>query len=129
MKLRFCLISSLLSAALLSINADAVQAQLSGIDTADFRQIEQPTSLKVATTALGLGLIGFELWWFLLSAVKPKTKQTDSKQSTALVPSLSEAISPYQKIATGFSSVYNGIQLPPGVLSIEAAVCPQFSVS
>ncbi|WP_017303066.1 hypothetical protein [Spirulina subsalsa] len=36
-----------------------------------FEQIEQPLVLKLAVTAGGLGLIGLELWWFL---VKDKTK-------------------------------------------------------
>ncbi|MEG3859718.1 hypothetical protein [Microcoleus sp. herbarium12] len=35
--------------------------------TAQFRQIEQPLSVKIGVTAGGLSLIGLELWWFLLS--------------------------------------------------------------
>ncbi len=41
--------------------------------TAQFRRIEQPLANKVAVTVGGLGLIGLELWWFLLS--KPKSRQ------------------------------------------------------
>jgi plastocyanin domain-containing protein len=41
--------------------------------TAQFRRIEQPLGNKVAVTLGGLGLIGLELWWFLLS--KPKSRQ------------------------------------------------------
>jgi plastocyanin domain-containing protein len=41
--------------------------------TAQFRRIEQPLANKVAVTLGGLGLIGLELWWFLLS--KPKSRQ------------------------------------------------------
>ena len=40
--------------------------------TAQFRQIEQPLSLKIGVTAGGLTLIGLELWWFLFS--KKQTK-------------------------------------------------------
>jgi plastocyanin domain-containing protein len=39
--------------------------------TTQFQPIEQPLVNKVAVTATGLGLIGLELWWFLLS--KPKS--------------------------------------------------------
>ncbi|MBD1996930.1 cupredoxin domain-containing protein [Leptolyngbya sp. FACHB-541] len=39
----------------------------------DFQRIEQPLWMKGAVTASGLGLIGLELWWFLLS--KPKSRQ------------------------------------------------------
>lgn len=39
--------------------------------TSQLRPIEQPLSNKVAVTLAGLGLIGLELWWFLLS--KPKS--------------------------------------------------------
>ncbi|HEY9637224.1 MAG TPA: cupredoxin domain-containing protein [Coleofasciculaceae cyanobacterium] len=38
-----------------------------------FQRIEQPLGNKVAVTLGGLGLIGLELWWFLLS--KPKSRQ------------------------------------------------------
>nr|WP_275994412.1 cupredoxin domain-containing protein [Argonema antarcticum] len=41
--------------------------------TGQFRHIEQPLSNKVLVTLGGLGLIGLELWWFLLS--KPKSKK------------------------------------------------------
>lgn len=38
-----------------------------------FQRIEQPLSNKVLVTLGGLGLIGLELWWFLLS--KPKSRK------------------------------------------------------
>lgn len=41
--------------------------------TRQFRHIEQPLGNKAAVTVGGLGLIGLELWWFLLS--KPKSRQ------------------------------------------------------
>ena len=40
--------------------------------TAQFRQIEQPLSLRIGVTVGGLTLIGLELWWFLFS--KKQTK-------------------------------------------------------
>ncbi|MBD1869206.1 cupredoxin domain-containing protein [Cyanobacteria bacterium FACHB-471] len=43
----------------------------------DFQRIEQPLWLKGAVTASGLGLIGLELWWFLLS--KPKSRQATAQ--------------------------------------------------
>lgn len=33
--------------------------------TQQFRQIEQPLSLKIGVTLAGVGLVGLELWWFL----------------------------------------------------------------
>ena len=39
----------------------------------EFRRIEQPIANKIAVTLGGLGLIGLELWWFLLS--KPKSRK------------------------------------------------------
>lgn len=41
--------------------------------TTQFQRIEQPLSNKIAVTLGGLGLIGLELWWFLLS--KPKSQK------------------------------------------------------
>ncbi|RUR75349.1 cupredoxin domain-containing protein [Chlorogloeopsis fritschii PCC 9212] len=46
--------------------------------TSQFRRIQQPLWVKGAVTAGGLGLIGLELWWFLLS--KPKSQKAQSKQ-------------------------------------------------
>lgn len=46
--------------------------------TGQFRRIEQPLWLKSAVTVGGLGLIGLELWWFLLS--KPKSQQAMMNQ-------------------------------------------------
>ncbi|MBW4602250.1 MAG: hypothetical protein KME29_22425 [Calothrix sp. FI2-JRJ7] len=37
-----------------------------------FQRLEQPLWVKAAVTASGFGLIGLEIWWFLLS--KPKSK-------------------------------------------------------
>ncbi|MEA5572666.1 hypothetical protein [Calothrix sp. UHCC 0171] len=36
----------------------------------EFQRIEQPLWGKVAVTTFGLGLIGVEIWWFLLSKSK-----------------------------------------------------------
>lgn len=34
-------------------------------NAADFQRIEQPLAIKVGVTAVGLGFVGLELWWFL----------------------------------------------------------------
>ena len=44
--------------------------------TSEFQSIEQPLWLKAAVTASGLGLIGLEIWWFLLS--KPKSRNAEA---------------------------------------------------
>jgi len=41
--------------------------------TSEFQRIDQPLWVKAAVTAGGFGVIGLELWWFLLS--KPKTQK------------------------------------------------------
>ncbi len=46
--------------------------------TGQFRRIDQPLWVKGAVTAGGLGLIGLELWWFLLS--KPKSRKATSQE-------------------------------------------------
>lgn len=43
----------------------------------DFQRIEQPLWVKGAVTASGLGLIGLEIWWFLLS--KPKSRNAEAR--------------------------------------------------
>lgn len=42
--------------------------------TSQFQRIEQPLSNKIVVTIGGFGLIGLELWWFLVS--KPKSQKT-----------------------------------------------------
>lgn len=49
--------------------------------TTQFHRIEQPLGNKVAVTLGGLGLIGLELWWFLLS--KPKSQQVEACEGIA----------------------------------------------
>ncbi len=46
--------------------------------TSQFQHIQQPLWLKSAVTLGGLGLIGLELWWFLLS--KPKSQKAKTNQ-------------------------------------------------
>ncbi|WP_066382708.1 MULTISPECIES: hypothetical protein [unclassified Anabaena] len=41
------------------------------VSTTEFRPIQQPLSIKGAVTIGGLGLIGLELWWFLVKKTKP----------------------------------------------------------
>jgi plastocyanin domain-containing protein len=46
------------------------------LQTSEFRQIEQPLWVKGVVIVGGLGLIGLEIWWFLLS--KPKSQKVDT---------------------------------------------------
>jgi plastocyanin domain-containing protein len=41
-----------------------------------FQRLEQPLWVKAAVTTSGLGLIGLEIWWFLLS--KPKSRKAEA---------------------------------------------------
>lgn len=43
-----------------------------------FRRIEQPLGNKIAVTLGGCGLIGLEVWWFLLS--KPKSQKVAASE-------------------------------------------------
>ncbi|BAY65236.1 hypothetical protein NIES22_53390 [Calothrix brevissima NIES-22] len=47
------------------------------VQTQQFQRIEQPLGNKIAVTLGGLGLIGLEIWWFLLS--KPKFQTAVAK--------------------------------------------------
>lgn len=64
---------------LLGITSSAAVAQMDheGMQpteqTGGFQRIEQPLWVKGAVTAGGLGLIGLEVWWFLLN--KPKSRK------------------------------------------------------
>jgi plastocyanin domain-containing protein len=49
-----------------------------GEQTSQFQKIEQPLGLKIAVALGGLGLIGAELWWFMLS--KTKSQKASVKQ-------------------------------------------------
>ncbi len=67
-------LSQLLLSLILITSVEAASPESHTQSTAKFRQIPQPLPVKIAVTAAGLGLIGLEIWWFMLS--KPKAKQT-----------------------------------------------------
>ncbi|MEL6554790.1 MAG: hypothetical protein AAFQ63_15190 [Cyanobacteria bacterium J06621_11] len=145
MKLNFCLLTSLLTAGLLfTATPEAVNAQLTGVDAEEFRKIEQPITTKVAITAAGLGLIGIELWWFLLSSSQFKTQfkqfmqmaasdekakaAASSEQPIGLAHAFNQEAHRYcDEIAVKITSVYDGIQMPAGVLATEGRTSPKFS--
>ena len=67
-------ISGSISGVIATENPSEISPQ-SAHSSPQFRQIEQPVENKVAVTISGLGLIGLELWWFLLSKPKPQPSQ------------------------------------------------------
>ncbi|MBD1874561.1 cupredoxin domain-containing protein [Nodosilinea sp. FACHB-131] len=81
MKLKHFLLTTLASLALSLALASGTPAQVDHDTMSDrtteptgqFQRIEQPLWARTAVTGAGLGLIGLELWWFLLS--KPKSRQ------------------------------------------------------
>lgn len=89
------LIGILLGASLLLGSASSAQAHITQTNTGEFQRIEQPNGLKLGVTAAGVGLIGLELWWFLLS--KPKAQK--GKVSESLPPVGLAAPQPHSGIA------------------------------
>ncbi len=78
MKLKHLPLTTLAGLTLALSLASGTPAQMNNDDmaptsTGQFQRIEQPLWSKVAVTGAGLGLMGLELWWFLLS--KPKSRQ------------------------------------------------------
>jgi len=77
----FCGIATL--GMLLGTTSGAALAQMSHDEmqpteqTGEFQRIDQPLWVKGVVTAGGLGLIGLELWWFLLS--KPKSRKAETQ--------------------------------------------------
>ena len=64
----------------LSLSSETILAQklevkmpASDSEQTSFRQIEQPLGTKIAVTLGGLGLVGVELWWFLMSKNRAAT--------------------------------------------------------
>ncbi|MEM1255397.1 MAG: hypothetical protein AAGI69_23410 [Cyanobacteria bacterium P01_H01_bin.21] len=60
MKLKSCLLTGCFCLGLLAVSTTTVGAQVQDIQT-----INQPIILKLSITAIGLGLMALELWWFL----------------------------------------------------------------
>ena len=52
---------------------DSMDSMSHGGSSAGFQRLEQPLPLKIGVTLAGLGLVGLELWWFLLS--KPQARR------------------------------------------------------
>ncbi|MGF1568377.1 MAG: cupredoxin domain-containing protein [Nodosilinea sp.] len=81
MKFRHLFLTSLASLTLALSLASGTSAQMNHdrmapTATGQFQRIEQPLWSKVAVTGVGLGLIGLELWWFLLSQPKSRKATT-----------------------------------------------------
>ncbi|WP_143289242.1 cupredoxin domain-containing protein, partial [Brunnivagina elsteri] len=54
--------------------------------TSEFQYVQQPLWVKGTVTASILGLIGLEIWWFLLSKPKAKTAQfSDGIQEVTII--------------------------------------------
>lgn len=70
------LVCSLLTMGILAGSPLTARAQTSEADTGEFLRIEQPLGLRAGVAVAGVGLIGLELWWFLLSKTKAQTAQT-----------------------------------------------------
>lgn len=76
------LFGALTSFSLLLGVATATQAEVNSENRptqSDFRRIEQPLWSKVLVTGGGVGLIGLEIWWFLLSQSKPGSAKYSAK--------------------------------------------------
>ena len=62
----------------LAAGTPAVHSMPPQSSSTQFQRIDQPLANKVAVTLGGLGLIGLELWWFLLS--KPKSQRVEARE-------------------------------------------------
>ncbi len=66
MKLQNMIFLAILSCGLLLGSATRSQAKMEITESHhQLSRIEQPLSIKIPVTLVGLGLIGAELWWFL----------------------------------------------------------------
>jgi plastocyanin domain-containing protein len=43
----------------------AIVSQVARLATQTFQRVDQPLIVKLVVTAIGVSLIGLELWWFL----------------------------------------------------------------
>ncbi|EDX84618.1 hypothetical protein S7335_2315 [Synechococcus sp. PCC 7335] len=70
------LLCSLLTIGMVAGSTLTARARISEADTGEFLRIKQPLGLKAGVAVAGAGLIGLELWWFLLSKPNAQTTQT-----------------------------------------------------
>ena len=68
---------SLTSGTVLAQKKLEVEMPASDSEQTSFRQIEQPLGTKIAVTLGGLGLVGVELWWFLMSKNRAATAKAN----------------------------------------------------
>lgn len=76
--------SIVITGLLLSVAIETASAQMPmppSQPTQAFRSIEQPLAVKIGVTIGGLGLIGLELWWFLLSKSRAQKAGVGSQAS------------------------------------------------
>jgi plastocyanin domain-containing protein len=61
------------------------ESQPSQSQSSQFDRLEQPLPVKITVTAIGIALIGLELWWFLFSKSQATTAKPDRGVQTVSI--------------------------------------------
>lgn len=125
MPLRSYLLGSLLGASLLLGIDPTAKAQISEADTG-FRRIEQPLGAKIGVAAAGAGLIGLELWWFLLSKTRSQTAQVSDGIQTVDI-TVDGGYSPNQVVVQAGQPVRLTFLRKDPSSCLEQIILPDFS--
>lgn len=126
MERQLYLLAGVLSTGLLLSTPNVAKAQLTGTNTDEFQHIEQPLPLKAAMTTLGIGLIGFELWWFLFSRPKTQSEQTAIEQGVIEHAAVEQAASYVDEAVLPDPILVAAIQeLPPQTSDLTVSESPE----
>ncbi len=95
---------------------------------AQFRRIDQPLWLKSAVTAGGIGLIGVELWWFLLSRAKSRKADTHQGIQEATI-TVDGGYEPNRVVVTAGQPVRLNFDRRDPSSCLEAVRIPDFHIA
>lgn len=98
----------------------------------EFRQLDQPLSLKLAVTAAGAALIGLECWWFLISkpaAQRSTLQSTASGQTQQLTIDVDGGYSPSQVIVKAGKPVQLHFLRHDPNSCLEKVLIPDFHIA
>ncbi|HLP87808.1 MAG TPA: cupredoxin domain-containing protein [Nostocaceae cyanobacterium] len=97
--------------------------------TNQFQPIEQPLENKLAVTLGGLGLIGLQLWWFLLSKPKTQTAVATSEDVQELTVTVDGGYDPSRIVVEAGKAVRIKFERKDPSSCLEQVVLPDFYIA
>jgi plastocyanin domain-containing protein len=99
------------------------------VQSNQFQRIDQPLSSKLAVTLGGLGLIGLEIWWFLLSKPKSQKAVTTGRNIQEVTVTVDGGYEPSRIVVQAGQLVRLKFERKDPSSCLEKVVIPDFHIA